>query len=117
MAEAQPARPVLPASGREADGSGVCLNSSWQFLPASLIGVGIDVVDDSLLAWSAPRVGRISTFAFANAADLEAATLDRVALTAWFIDQGFHPDQAATATCELLSRLGSSGWKRGMFGG
>ena len=120
MTEHPPAVPGplsdLTAPTPAVTGNGACLNSTWQALPESHIGVGIDVLDDALLAWCAPKVGRISTFQFANTAELDAVQMDCLALTAWFIDQGFDAEQAATATCELLSRLGSSGWQRGMFG-
>ena len=111
-----PAPRLQPAPSRlDVTGNGVCLGASWQSLPPACVGVGIDVLDDALLAWCAPKVGRISTFAIANAAEFDAAEQDRLALTSWFIDQGFNPEQAALATCELLSRLGSAGWVRGMF--
>jgi hypothetical protein len=84
----------------EVTGKGVRLGPSWPALPTTHLGVGIGFLPDALLAWCAPKLGRVSTCIFA----IDAA-LDRLDLTAWLIDQGFGADEAAAASCELISRL------------
>ena len=94
----------------EVTGKGVRLGASWPALPATHLGVGIGILPDALLAWCAPKLGRVSTCAFAY-----DASLDRLDLTAWLIDQGFGADEAAAASCELISRLNATQdfWRQG----
>jgi hypothetical protein len=76
--------------------------SAW--LPANLVGAGIAVDEGELIAWCAPKVGRIEIVLLSG--QLEP---DRAELSQWLALQGFQPDHAEAAATDLLSRINAPG--------
>jgi hypothetical protein len=76
------------------------LEADSDLLPPALLGVGIEIDEDALVAWCAPREGRVATLYLSWHPES-----DLVELAQWLAKQGFSGVAAELASKQQLTRI------------